>query len=84
MGEITKQDVVTFRDALIRHVSAKTVNHNLKALKMLFKSTRRDFKALYITKNQPTLLALNTFTVIRGLKNSMSAGKERPIPISDR
>lgn len=24
MGEITKEDVVAFRDALIRHVSAKT------------------------------------------------------------
>ena len=42
MGEITKQDVVAFRDALLRHVSAKTVNHDLKALKMLFKSARRD------------------------------------------
>jgi integrase len=42
MGEITKQDVVAFRDALLRHVSAKTVKHDLKALKMLFKSTRRD------------------------------------------
>jgi hypothetical protein len=35
MGEITKQDVVAFRDPLIREVSAKTVNHDLKALKML-------------------------------------------------
>jgi integrase len=41
MGEITKQDVVAFRDALLRHVSAKTVNHDLKAPKMLFKSARR-------------------------------------------
>jgi site-specific recombinase XerD len=28
VGEITKQDVVAFRDALISHVSAKTVNHD--------------------------------------------------------
>ena len=42
MGEITKQDVVAFRDALLRQVSAKTVNHDLKALKMLFKSARRN------------------------------------------
>jgi integrase len=42
MGEITKQDVVAFRDALLRQVSAKTVNHDLKALKMLFKSATED------------------------------------------
>ena len=38
IGEITKQDVVTFRHSLVGQVSAKTVNHELKALKMLFKS----------------------------------------------
>src|ERR1700730_3620501 len=31
-----------FQDALIRQISAKTVNHDLKALKMFFKSARRD------------------------------------------
>src|ERR1700730_2880386 len=31
-----------FQDALIRQISAKTVNHDPKALKMLFKSARRD------------------------------------------
>jgi integrase len=40
--EITKQDVVAFRHSLVGQVSAKTVNHDLKALKMLFKSARRD------------------------------------------
>ena len=40
--EITKQDVVVFRNSLIKHVSAKTANHDLKALKMIFKSARRD------------------------------------------
>jgi site-specific recombinase XerD len=42
IGEITKQDVVAFRHSLVGQVSAKTVNHDLKALKMLFKSARRD------------------------------------------
>jgi integrase len=42
IGEITKQDVVAFRNSLIKHVSAKTANHDLKALKMMFKSARRD------------------------------------------
>jgi integrase len=40
--EITKQDVVAFRNSLIKKVSAKTANHDLKALKMMFKSARRD------------------------------------------
>jgi integrase len=40
--EITKQDVVAFRNSLIKQVSAKTANHDLKALKMMFKGARRD------------------------------------------
>jgi hypothetical protein len=51
MGEITKQDVVACRDALIRKVSAKTVNHDLKALKMLFKSARKIAPLLRILQN---------------------------------
>jgi hypothetical protein len=35
MTEVTKQDVVAFRNSLITQVSAKTANHDLKALKML-------------------------------------------------
>ena len=42
IAEITKQDVVAFRKSLITQVSAKTANHDLKAIKMLFKSDRRD------------------------------------------
>jgi hypothetical protein len=42
MGKITKQDVVAFRHSLVGQVSAKIVNYDLKALKMLFKSARRD------------------------------------------
>jgi integrase len=42
MTEVTKQDVVAFRNSLITQVSVKTANHDLKALKMLFKSARRD------------------------------------------
>jgi integrase len=42
MTEVTKQDVVAFRNSLITQGSAKTANHDLKALKMLFKSARRD------------------------------------------
>jgi integrase len=40
--EITKQDVVAFRNSLIKQISAKTANHDLKALKMMFKGARRD------------------------------------------
>jgi site-specific recombinase XerD len=37
IGEITKQGVVAFLKQLIHQVSAKTANHDLKALKMMFK-----------------------------------------------
>jgi site-specific recombinase XerD len=42
ISEITQQDIVTFRNKLVPQVAAKTANHDLKALKMLFKSARRD------------------------------------------
>ena len=42
MAEVAKQDIVAFRNSLTTQVSAKTVNHDLKALKMVFKSARRD------------------------------------------
>ena len=47
IGEITKQDVVAFRHSLVGQVSAKTVNHDLKALKMLFKSARIQLNATW-------------------------------------
>lgn len=39
---IRKQDVVAFRNQLALQLSAKTANHDLKAIKMFFKSARRD------------------------------------------
>ena len=42
IGEVMKEDVVAFRNSLVNQVSAKTANHDLKTLKMLFKSARRD------------------------------------------
>jgi len=42
VGEITKQDVVAVRLSSVGQVVAKIVSHDLKALKMLFKSARRD------------------------------------------
>jgi integrase len=42
--EITKADIVAFRNKLAGQVAAKTANHDLKAAKMLFKSAKRDGK----------------------------------------
>jgi integrase len=39
---ISKQDVTAFRNDLATKVSAKTANHGLKCIKMLFKSAKRD------------------------------------------
>jgi integrase len=39
---ITKADVVTYRNEMANQVTAKTTNHRLTVLKMLFKSARRD------------------------------------------
>jgi site-specific recombinase XerD len=40
--DMTKQDIVAFRNKLATQVAARTANHDLKALKMLFKHARRD------------------------------------------
>ena len=42
--DITKADIVAYRNKVASQVSAKTTNHDLKAVKMLFKSAKRDGK----------------------------------------
>jgi len=42
LSAIRKQDVVAFRNQLALRLSARTANHDLKAVKMFFKGARRD------------------------------------------
>jgi hypothetical protein len=39
IGEVTKQDVVAFRHSLVGQVSAKNVNHDLRALRFKYSAT---------------------------------------------
>jgi integrase len=42
MRDVTKADIIAFRNWLLTEVSAKTANHDLRAVKTLFKSARED------------------------------------------
>ena len=42
LSEITRTNLVGFRNSLAKRLSPATVNHDLVALKMLFRSARRD------------------------------------------
>lgn len=42
MSDVTKADIIAFRNRLLTQVSAKTANHDLRAVKTLFKSARED------------------------------------------
>ncbi len=42
MRDVTKADIIAFRNRLLTQVSAKTANHDLRAMKTLFKSARED------------------------------------------
>jgi integrase len=42
ISEVTKADIIAFRNRLLTQVSAKTANHDLRAVKTLFKSARED------------------------------------------
>ncbi|MGA8655133.1 MAG: site-specific integrase [Chthoniobacterales bacterium] len=42
LSEVTKADIIAFRNRLLTQVSAKTANHDLRAVKTLFKSARED------------------------------------------
>ena len=42
LGEITREHVTSFRNGQAKALSSKTVNHDLKCLKMIFKAARRD------------------------------------------
>jgi site-specific recombinase XerD len=42
MSEVARTDPLSVCNASVKQVSAKTANHDLKALKMMFKSAQRD------------------------------------------
>lgn len=42
LSMLTKEHIVTFRNALLERLSAKAANHHLKVVKMLFRAARRD------------------------------------------
>ena len=42
LGDITKEDIVAYRNHLAKQVSPSTANHDLKVARMLFRSARRD------------------------------------------
>lgn len=42
MTEITRNDIMAFRKSMVGNISATSVNHNLKCIKMLFKAARKN------------------------------------------
>jgi integrase len=42
LGEVTKDDIVAYRNHLAKQVSPSTANHDLKVTRMLFRGARRD------------------------------------------
>jgi integrase len=40
--EITRQEIIRFRGAEAKHLAVKSVNHELKCVRMIFKAARRD------------------------------------------
>jgi integrase len=42
LSMVTKEHIVTFRNAMLEKLSAKATNHHLKVVKMLFRAARRD------------------------------------------
>jgi integrase len=42
LSELTKSDIVAYRNSLAKTLSAKSTNHNLKVVRMLFKAAERD------------------------------------------
>ena len=42
IGVITRNDVLTFRNTLALRLAAKTVNHRIKTVRMIFKAASRD------------------------------------------
>jgi integrase len=42
LSMVTKEHIVTFRNALLERLSSKAANHHLKVVKMLFRAAKRD------------------------------------------
>jgi hypothetical protein len=64
--EVTKQDVVAFRNRISPQVSAKTTNHDLRAIKSFFKSAREDD----VIPEDPAAL-------VKGVQKEVAAAKKR-------
>ena len=69
---ITRTDIVTFRNLLNETLSGSTVNHNLKAIRGLFKSAQRDH-----------LLAENPTTHVDLVKNDRGRPKRRAFTLAE-
>jgi integrase len=72
IAEITKGDLVSYRNTLAQKVSAKTANHDLRGAKMLFLAARRD-----------EVLATNPAEFVEGVKQRKDLSKRRAFTIPE-
>ena len=71
IAEVTSEDIVAFRNAQAKALSAKTVNQYLKGLRMIFRAAERD-----------TIIAENPCEFVN-LTKSTSTAKRRPFTIPE-
>jgi integrase len=64
--EVTKQDVVAFRNRISTQVSAKTTNHDLRAVKSFFKSAQED-----------DVIPEDPAAPVKGVQKEVAAAKKR-------
>jgi integrase len=72
LSEIAKPDIIGFRNDLASKVGAKTVNHHIKALKMVFRRARRD-----------GVLAEDPAEFVDPVKRAQPKEKKRPFTLDE-
>ena len=75
IGEITPKEILTFRNEEIKTLAAKTVNHDLKVLRLLFKAARREG----LIAEDPTEFV----DTVRDRDRSKRAPKRRPFMMDE-
>jgi len=70
--EVTKEDVVAFRNRVSTQVSAKTTNHDLRAVKSFFKSARED-----------DVIPEDPAAAVKGVQKEAAAAKKRAFTLDE-
>jgi len=84
MRDVTKADIIAFRNRLLTQVSAKTANHDLRAVKTLFKSYLVKGEIRLTTRKTDKVMILPIATPLRRYLEPLPSSDDVNTPLHPR